>query len=97
MRKEAEKILDACVSDSDVRWRGYKDKIIDAMIEFKALNQGQSLPIDGVINCSWCDEEIKVGEADFIHKKGCGCCEKTNDYEPSEDHGLFTSTDCDPE
>lgn len=46
MRKEAEQILNNHISDSDVRWRGCKDKVIDAMIAFKKLNQVQTLPID---------------------------------------------------
>lgn len=38
-QSNANQILSNHVSDSDVRWRGCKDKVIDAMIAFKNLNQ----------------------------------------------------------
>jgi hypothetical protein len=49
MRKEAEQILNNHISDSDVRWRGCKDKAIDAMIEYTQTKLKNNLVLDGVI------------------------------------------------
>jgi hypothetical protein len=66
--------------------QGFKDSdiskkpslIFSHCLELMQKYADQQLILHDVMCCSFCKEEIKFGEHEYMHKEGCGCMDDPN-------------------